>query len=542
MRGGLDRLQVEGGLATASTAARITGRCSGSAPASTAFTATRSTVARPSRGAQHRDRRRRPARRVPASIAPRAPAWRESRAARRPSPAPSARPGTRARSSGARCARAPRPRRPRRRAARGHGADERGRHLRRPLRPPCRATRSSAMPPIGCGTVTMPSRGSPLARASARASGRNSSVPRTTVAIPRPSSSAASWILHDVHDPQSAEAVRTAPQWRRHLVEHGARGADRGAGLAPRAHLARAELGRERAGHAFQQDAGVGLGVVEDADDRALQRGRARRRACAWRRRTSRPGRGSPWPASYRGPRARVVQSSAGMPTPDSLARHAATRYVQPLREGGSLPAVVDTAAGGLFVVKFRGAGQGAEGPDRRAGGGPARAGPRPAGARARDRGPVRGLRPERARSRDPGHPAGQPRRQRGAALPRRGVQFRRHRGGRADLGRLRHAARVARRARHQSGPEPPQSRTCSCGGAPRGSSTTAARSTRITTGRRWTRRARGPRSRASATTCCSTGPATCGAMDAALAGALSPEVIAARPRPGARRAPRPTR
>jgi HipA-like protein len=47
------------------------------------------------------------------------------------------------------------------------------------------------------------------------------------------------------------------------------------------------------------------------------------------------------------------------MPTPHSLARHAATRYVQPLREGGSLPAVVDTADGGLFVVKFRGAGQG---------------------------------------------------------------------------------------------------------------------------------------------------------------------------------------
>ena len=33
-------------------------------------------------------------------------------------------------------------------------------------------------------------------------------------------------------------------------------------------------------------------------------------------------------------------------------------RYVQPLREGGSLPAVVDTE-GGLYVVKFRGAGQG---------------------------------------------------------------------------------------------------------------------------------------------------------------------------------------
>jgi len=37
---------------------------------------------------------------------------------------------------------------------------------------------------------------------------------------------------------------------------------------------------------------------------------------------------------------------------------HTATRYVQPLREGGSLPAIVDTDAG-LFVVKFRGAGQG---------------------------------------------------------------------------------------------------------------------------------------------------------------------------------------
>ena len=35
-----------------------------------------------------------------------------------------------------------------------------------------------------------------------------------------------------------------------------------------------------------------------------------------------------------------------------------ATRYVQPLREGGSLPAIVDTDDG-LFVAKFRGAGQG---------------------------------------------------------------------------------------------------------------------------------------------------------------------------------------
>ena len=46
---------------------------------------------------------------------------------------------------------------------------------------------------------------------------------------------------------------------------------------------------------------------------------------------------------------------------PLQLDRHVATRYVQPLREGGSLPAVVDTETGGLLVVKFRGAGQGAK-------------------------------------------------------------------------------------------------------------------------------------------------------------------------------------
>jgi hypothetical protein len=36
-----------------------------------------------------------------------------------------------------------------------------------------------------------------------------------------------------------------------------------------------------------------------------------------------------------------------------------ATRYVVPLREGGSLPAVVEADDFGLYVVKFRGAGQG---------------------------------------------------------------------------------------------------------------------------------------------------------------------------------------
>jgi hypothetical protein len=42
-----------------------------------------------------------------------------------------------------------------------------------------------------------------------------------------------------------------------------------------------------------------------------------------------------------------------------TLPRLVGVRYVVPLREGGSLPAVVDTEGGGQYVVKFRGAGQG---------------------------------------------------------------------------------------------------------------------------------------------------------------------------------------
>ena len=37
----------------------------------------------------------------------------------------------------------------------------------------------------------------------------------------------------------------------------------------------------------------------------------------------------------------------------------AATRYVTPLREGGSLPAIAEADDDGLYVIKFRGAGQG---------------------------------------------------------------------------------------------------------------------------------------------------------------------------------------
>ena len=42
-----------------------------------------------------------------------------------------------------------------------------------------------------------------------------------------------------------------------------------------------------------------------------------------------------------------------------SLRTLAAVRYVTPLREGGSLPAVVEGDDAGLYVLKFRGAGQG---------------------------------------------------------------------------------------------------------------------------------------------------------------------------------------
>lgn len=47
--------------------------------------------------------------------------------------------------------------------------------------------------------------------------------------------------------------------------------------------------------------------------------------------------------------------------SPQPLSTVSATRYLTPLREGGSLPAIVDTDGDGLYVVKFRGAGQGAK-------------------------------------------------------------------------------------------------------------------------------------------------------------------------------------
>src|SRR3569833_24023 len=46
--------------------------------------------------------------------------------------------------------------------------------------------------------------------------------------------------------------------------------------------------------------------------------------------------------------------------TPPELRTVNVIRYVTPLREGGSLPAIAEADDGFLFVLKFRGAGQGA--------------------------------------------------------------------------------------------------------------------------------------------------------------------------------------
>ena len=47
------------------------------------------------------------------------------------------------------------------------------------------------------------------------------------------------------------------------------------------------------------------------------------------------------------------------MQSTTALPEVAATRYVTPLREGGSMPGLVEADDDGLYVLKFRGAGQG---------------------------------------------------------------------------------------------------------------------------------------------------------------------------------------
>jgi hypothetical protein len=56
-----------------------------------------------------------------------------------------------------------------------------------------------------------------------------------------------------------------------------------------------------------------------------------------------------------------VRRSLAGPILPLVIRRVAATRYVTPLREGGSLPAIVEADDDGMYVAKFRGAGHGSK-------------------------------------------------------------------------------------------------------------------------------------------------------------------------------------
>ena len=68
------------------------------------------------------------------------------------------------------------------------------------------------------------------------------------------------------------------------------------------------------------------------------------------------------------------------MPDDARPAAVTATRYVTPLREGGSLPGLMEADDLGTYVVKWRAAGQGVQGAGRR--GGLRRAGPRRSGCR----------------------------------------------------------------------------------------------------------------------------------------------------------------
>src|ERR1044072_4384293 len=60
--------------------------------------------------------------------------------------------------------------------------------------------------------------------------------------------------------------------------------------------------------------------------------------------------------------RAAIVYARApfqNVPTRMMIRTVSVTRYVTPLREGGSLPAIVEADDDGTYVLKFRGAGEG---------------------------------------------------------------------------------------------------------------------------------------------------------------------------------------
>ena len=138
------------------------------------------------------------------------------------------------------------------------------------------------------------------------------------------------------------------------------------------------------------------------------------------------------------------------------------TRYVTPLREGGSLPAIVEADDDGLYVVKFRGAGQGPQalvaelisGEIARALG---LAGAGVGLRRTRSR-----PRPDRTRPRDP---RANPRQRRPEPRHRLSARVGHLRSGRpAATGRSRLAHRLVRCLCQQCRPNRPGTRTCWCG------------------------------------------------------------------------------
>ena len=169
----------------------------------------------------------------------------------------------------------------------------------------------------------------------------------------------------------------------------------------------------------------------------------------------------------------------------------AATRYVQPLREGARSRRWWIRDGGGLFVVKFRGAGQGAQRAHRRADRGAARPAAGAAGARA---GAHRPRRPFGASEPDP-EIQDILRKSHGMNLGLRyldgAFNFDPPPPGPGDPGSRRASSGSTRWSPTRTAPRATPT-CCSGSGAP-GSSTTARRSTRTTTGPRSTRRAPAP-------------------------------------------------
>ena len=165
-------------------------------------------------------------------------------------------------------------------------------------------------------------------------------------------------------------------------------------------------------------------------------------------------------PTMSGGVKSQHLRAAGSQEQPMTIERLAGVRYVVPLREGGSLPAVVETDRRRAYVVKFRGAGQGAKALIAEllaARAGPALGLPVPAAGHRR---PRRRLRQSRAGPGDPGHPARQRRRQLRARLPARRARLRSRR-------RARRRARPGRRRSSGSTPSSPTStapratRTC---------------------------------------------------------------------------------